>query len=483
MNKRLVFKTLGKILTMEAGFMVLPILLGLYYRESWVLIRSFLASLVLVWVLGMSLSAIRTEKDLAFNIKDGYGLVSLSWLALSFFGALPFFLSGVIPNLVDAIFESTSGFTATGASVLTQLEGFPRSMHFWRSFTQFIGGMGVLVFALSLMSQDTKGSLNIMRAEVPGPEAGKVVSKVGPTAKILYGIYLSMTLVTTCLLLLAGMGFFDALIHAMGAISTGGFSNKTSSLAHYNSVPINIIVSIAMFLSGINFNLFYFILIGKIKNVKESEELRFYTKIIIFTIIFISILTLTRFIDTGHHISDIVLTVVSVTTSTGFTTVDFSQWPMATNVVLLFLMFTGGCAGSTAGGLKMKRVMTLAKTGFREIKKAVNPRRVLTIKESNRHISDVELDSTQSYLTIYIMVFAVVLFLVSLEIQDFDSAFSATLTALNNASPTFAAVGPGDSFDKFSSLTKLVLSFTMILGRLEIIPILLLFSPGTWQKK
>lgn len=467
---------------LEAGFMALPILVAIGYQEEIKYINSFALSMSSLLILGLPLARTRAVEE-NFSIKDGYVLVSLSWIILSIFGALPYYLSEAIPSFTDALFESVSGFTTAGASVLLDAEAFPRSMHFWRSFTQFIGGMGILVFALTFMDANTKGALNIMRAEVPGPETGKVVSKVGPTAKILYLTYISITLVSSLALVGAGMSLFDALIHAMGASSTGGFSNRNESIGYYENPAVDIIILVSMFLSGINFNVYYLMFIGRAKQILKSEELSFYIKAIVTSIGLILITTLESGDNVLVQLKDATFSVVSLVTTTGYTTIDYTRWPLFANVILLFLLLAGGCTGSTAGGLKMLRVTTLIKSGVRGVRKAVNPRRVMTITESKRHVTDDKLESNQAYLVIYGLVFGAVLILISLGEQNFDTAFSLTLTAVNNNAPSFAGVRPGTNYASYSAYIKLVSSAAMIFGRLEIIPLVVLLSPETYKKR
>lgn len=482
MNIKLVINTLGKILFLEALFMVLPMIIAIIYSEGLLNIMSFLSVIILLLILGYLSTKINVS-NMNYSIKDGFGIVSLSWIFLSFFGSLPFLISGQIPTLVNALFETASGFTTTGASILIDVEALSQSMLFWRSFTHFIGGMGILVFALAVLPKTTKGSVHVMKAEVPGPTFGKLVSKVNITAKILYKIYLAMTLVLIIILMIAGMSPFDAMIHAFGAAGTGGFSNKAASVGYFNSATIDYILGIAMILFGINFNLYYLILLGRIKDVFRSEELKFYLSIVAFAIISICLNVATLYDSFSTMLRDVFFTVTSIVSTTGYSTADFGNWPLFSHFILLMLMFLGSCAGSTAGGLKVSRVLILIKSGINELKQALSPRRVISIVEDGRSMPVNVVKSAHMYLVLYIGIFAAILFTISLKQDDFTTAFSAVAATLNNIGPGLAAVGPTGNYAYFGSFSKLVLTFAMIVGRLEIIPVLVLFSPSTWRKR
>lgn len=482
MNIRLVRVTLGKVLMIEALFMLLPLIVALIYREGTRNIMSFVSIIILLLVLGSLFQKDGISGE-SFNIKDGFGIVALSWMFLSFFGSLPFILSGQIPSIVNAIFETASGFTTTGASILVDVEALSQSMLFWRSFTHFIGGMGILVFALAVLPKSSKGSVHIMKAEVPGPTFGKLVSKIDVTAKILYQIYVVMTLVLIALLMLFGMKPFDAMIHAFGAAGTGGFSNKAASVGYYNSALIDYTLGIAMIMFGTNFNLYYLILIGRAKDVFKSEELKVYLSIVVLAVIAICINIHSMYNSIPELVRGVFFTVTSIVSTTGYATVDFAKWPLFSHYILLLLMFVGSCAGSTAGGMKVSRVILLFKSGINELKRALNPRRVMSVAEDGRTVPTDVLRGAHMYLILYIGIFIGILFIISIRENDFATAFSAVAATLNNIGPGLASVGPTESYAYFGKFSKVVLTFAMIIGRLEIFPVLVLFSPSTWRKR
>lgn len=482
MNIRLVKATLGRILMLEALFMVLPLMVAIYYREDFQNIMAF--TLVIATLLILSTIAKRDNVEgLSFGVKDGFGIVALSWIFMSFFGSLPFIISGQIPSLINAIFETASGFTTTGASILVDVEALSHSMLFWRSFTHFIGGMGILVFALAVLPKSSRGSVHIMRAEVPGPSFGKLVSKIDITAQILYKIYVVMTAVLIVILIIAGMNPFDAMIHAFGAAGTGGFSNKAASVGYYNSPAIDYILGIAMLLFGVNFNLYYLILIGRLKDVFRSEELKVYLGIFFGAVIAICINISGSYTSLTTLFRDVFFTASSIMSTTGYATADFAKWPLFSHYILLMLMFIGSCAGSTAGGLKVSRVIILFKSGLNELKRALNPKRVLAIVEDGRSMPTSIVKGAHMYLILYLGIFISILFIISIKENDFATAFSAVAATLNNIGPGLASVGPTGSYAYFGKFSKVVLTFAMIIGRLEIFPVLVLFSPNTWSKK
>lgn len=473
---------LGRILMIEALFMIPPLIVGIIYREPSNNLLAFGVTIGLLLSTGLIMSRGQINQDF-IGIKEGFAIVSLSWILLSFFGGLPFVFSGEIPSLVDAFFETSSGFTTTGASILVDVEAMSQSMLFWRSFTHLIGGMGILVFALAVLPKTGQGSVHIMAAEVPGPTFGKLVPKLHVTARILYKIYLGMTMVLILLLILCGMGPFDAMIHAFGAAGTGGFSNKIASAGHFNSAAVDYVLGIAMIVFGVNFDLYYLISIGRWREALESEELRSFLKIIGVACVLIMLLLAPKYSSFSRLLRDVFFTVSSIISTTGYATVDFDLWPLFTHYILLILMFIGSCAGSTAGGLKVSRVLILFKSGLGEVKRVLSPHRVMVVTKDKRPVKRETIQSAHMYLTLYIAVFGFSLLLVTLDAPDFMTAFSAVAATLNNIGPGLAAVGPTKSFAFFSDFSKVVLSFTMIIGRLEILPMLILFSPSTWTKR
>lgn len=480
MNHKMIRFMLSKLLVIESLLFAPPIIVAFIYGESSNYIFAFLCSASLAAITAFFLG-VKKPKDMEFFIKEGFVLTSLGWILLSFFGALPFFISGAIPSLVDAFFETASGLTTTGASILTDIESLPKSLLFWRSSTHFVGGMGVLVFMLAVLPISGSEGVHIMKAEVPGPAFGKLLSKVHVTARVLYLIYLSMTVILTVLLIIGGMPIFDSILHSFGAAGTGGFGMKSASIGYYNSAYIEIVISFAMILFGVNFNLYYLILMKNARDAFRSEELKWYFGIIGVAFIMI-VINLAPFYQDGLKLlRDVFFTVSSIITTTGYSTADFATWPIFSHVILLFLMFTGAMAGSTAGGLKMSRVGIYIKTALAEIKRGVNPYRVVPIKFEGKQLDRFSLRSTTFYFLVYISCFVGLLLIISLDTPDFISAFSAVAATLNNIGPGLGIVGPTESYANFNDFSKIVLSFTMIAGRLEILPIIVLLSPKTWQ--
>lgn len=481
MNNKIIRYILSKILFIEAGFLILPTIVSLIYREEIFNISSFLMTIVLLLTSGFVLGY-KSDGKGVFYEKEGLIIVSFSWILLSVFGALPFVFSGYIPNFIDAFFETSSGFTTTGASIVTDIEIFSHSMLFWRSFTHLVGGMGVLVFALAILPRSNRHS-HIMKAEVPGPVFGKLVAKMSYTARILYKIYFLMTGVLIIILILFGHPVFDSFLHAFGAAGTGGFGIKATSVAHYNSPSIEIILGVAMLMFGINFNLFYIILIGRFKEFFKSEELKWYLLIVFFSITLIFLNIRTNYTSYLTAIRDIFFTVSSIISTTGYATVDFAKWPLFSRVILLFLMFVGACAGSTAGGLKVSRFIILVKSTILQIRKTLNHKRILSVKIDNKSINEEVEEEVKGYFIIYIFLIMGFTFLISFSIKDFTTAFSAVMATFNNIGPGLSAVGPTSNYADLSYFNKVVLSFAMLAGRLEIFPILVLFSSSTWRKK
>lgn len=481
MNNKVIRYILSKILFIEAGFLILPLIVSFIYKEEMFNIYSFLSTIVLLLSFGLILGY-NCDGNGLFYEKEGLIIVALSWILLSAFGALPFVFSKYIPNFIDAFFEVSSGFTTTGASIVTNIESFSHSMLFWRSFTHLVGGMGVLVFALAILPRSNRHS-HIMKAEVPGPVFGKLVSKMSYTARILYKIYFAMTFILIIILILAGHPVFDSFLHAFGAAGTGGFGIKSASIAYYHSTNVEIILGVAMIIFGINFNLFYLILLGKIKEFFKSEELKWYLLIIFFSIVLIFFNIKETYSSYLTCVKDIFFTVSSIISTTGYATVDFAKWPLFSQIILLFLMFVGACAGSTAGGLKVSRFIILFKSTILQIRKTLNPKRVLSVKVDGASISKEVEEEVKTYFVIYIFLVIGFTFLISFSLKDFMTAFSAVMATFNNIGPGLAIVGPTSNFASLSYFNKIVLSFAMLFGRLEIFPILILFSTSTWKKK
>ena len=481
MNKSVIKFIIGRILRIEALLMIAPLVVSFIYQEDTLYQFSFLIVIVTLLLIGYLLCRGEVNKRQIYA-KEGFIIVSLSWIVLSFFGSLPFVISGDIPSLIDAFFETSSGFTTTGSSILTDVEALAHSMLFWRSFTHLVGGMGVLVFALAVMPQTGSESVHIMKAEVPGPVFGKVVAKLSSSARILYLIYLSMAAVMVVLLLFGGMDLFDALLHAFGTAGTGGFGVRNGSLLSYDSTYIDIVLSVGMILFGINFNLYYLILIGHIKEAFSSEELRWYFIIIISAVLLICLNIYSTYESIGIMIRDVFFSVSSIITTTGFSTVDFGKWPLFSRMIMLLLMFIGGCAGSTAGGLKVSRVSLLFKSAIAEFKRMSQPNRIVVVKHEKKTIEPDTIRSVVNYFLVYLVIFITLVLIISLDFNDFESAFSTIASTFNNIGPGLGQVGPMGGYSGLSNWSKVLLSFVMIAGRLEIFPIIILFSSRTWRR-
>ncbi|MGV8907023.1 MAG: TrkH family potassium uptake protein [Acetobacterium sp.] len=481
MNRKMVSYVLGRILVITGLLMLPALVVSLIYQEGWQGLWPFLLSIIITSTIGLLISLKKpTRSD--FFAREGLVAVALSWLAMSFFGSLPFIFSGAIPNPIDAFFETASGFSTTGASILTNVEMLSHSLLWWRSFTHLIGGMGVLVLALAVMPKIESGGVFIMRAEVPGPTFGKVRTKLRSSAQILYLIYLSMTVVLVLLLTLGGMPLFDSFIHAFGTAGTGGFSDKAASVSYYNSAYIDYVLSISMILFGVNFNLYYALFFMHTKNIFKNEELRWYLGFIAgaFTLICINVSPL--YSSVSLLFRDVFFTVSTIITTTGYATANFDTWPVFSHVILLLLMFVGGMAGSTAGGIKVSRIAIYIKTTINEIRINVSPNRRLPILFEDKPIGTVLSHQTSVYLITYTFIFVIFLFIISLSAPNFVTAFSAVAATFNNIGPGLDMVGPMGNYSGFNNLTKLTLSLAMIMGRLEIFPILVLFSPRTWRR-
>ena len=469
----------GRILLTEAALLALPVLTALLYGESPV---PFLVTVLALVAAGLAMG-IRKPERTALYARDGFAVVALAWLLMSIFGAAPFVISGDIPNFVDAFFETVSGFTTTGASILANVEAMSQSCLMWRSFTHWVGGMGVLVFVMAILPLTDGHGMHLMRAEVPGPTAGKLVSRMGDTAKILYAIYLVMTLVEIVLLLAGGMNLFDACIHAFGSAGTGGFSNKALSVGAYNSAYLEIVIGVFMLLFGVNFNLYYFLLIRRFRDVFRSDELRLY---LIF--VFASVAAIAANIV---HIYGSVLTslrhaffqVSSIITTTGFATVDFNQGPSFSKAVLVALMFIGACAGSTGGGIKVSRILILLKAARSNMRKMLHPNAIATVRLEGKPLPESVVNGTYLYFTVYMMVFLASFLLLSLDGFDLITTVTAVVACFNNIGPGLELVGPMGNFSQFSPLGKLLLAFDMLAGRLELFPMLLLFAPSIWKRR
>ena len=480
MNYRMLGFVLGRILLAEAALLLLPMAVALGYGES---PMPYLIPIGLLAVLGGIFGARRPQQTSLFA-RDGLAIVALAWIAVSLFGALPFYLSGSMESFVDCIFETVSGFTTTGASILTEVESLNRGILFWRSFTHWVGGMGVLVFVMAVLPMGGDGhGMHMLRAEMPGPTVGKLVSRMSDTAKILYGIYFVMTVIEIVLLLAGGMPWFDSCIHAFGSAGTGGFSCRNISVGAYNNPYFDIVIGIFMLLFGINFNLYYFLLVRRFREVFRSEELWAYLIIVAVAVGAITVDITELYGSVSTSLRHAFFQVSSIITTTGYATVDFNTWPSFSKTILVALMFIGGCAGSTAGGLKVARIVMLEKASVGEMRRMLHPNAVSTIQFEGKPLSDRSIRGVYLFLAVYMAIFAISCLLVSLEQMDLVTTFTAVATCINNVGPGLEVVGPMGNFSSFSPLSKLLLTFDMLVGRLEIFPMLLLFAPSIWRRR
>ena len=481
MNYKMVAFVLGRIFCIEAVLMLFPMLCAACYGE-WYLLPAFLLPAVLLAVLGLAAS-LRTPKNTTIFARDGLAIVALVWVLMSAFGALPFVISGEIPSFIDAFFETVSGFTTTGSTILTDVEALSHGALFWRSFAHWVGGMGVLVLAMAVLPMTDGRAMHLMRAEVPGPTVGKISSKLSDSAKILYAIYFAMTLAEVILLCAGGMPLFDSLIHAFGTAGTGGFSNKGLSVGAYNNPYFEIVIGVFMLLFGINFNLYYFLLLRRFRDAFCSEEMLTYLGIVAFSTVTITLNILHLYDGVGTALRTAFFQVSSIITTTGYASTDFNLWPTYARTVICILTFIGACAGSTAGGLKISRVIIFFKAAKQDLNKMLHTHAVTTVRFEGKPLDEKVLRGVHNYFNIYMLLLAVSVLLISLDGFDLVTTFTSVLTCFNNVGPGLEVVGPMGNFAGFSAPAKLLLSFDMLAGRLELYPMLALFSPRLWQKR
>ncbi|GLG90999.1 MULTISPECIES: TrkH family potassium uptake protein [Clostridia] len=478
MNYSMVMYIIGWILNFEAAFMLPSCLVAVIYQEKCGI--SFLITMAAALVIGIPLT-VRKPKNKDFHSREGFASVALGWIVLSIVGAVPFVISGVIPNPVEALFEAVSGFTTTGSSVLTNVEVVPRCILFWRSFTHWIGGMGVLVFIMAILPLSGGKNINLMRAESPGPSVTKMTSKIKSTAKVLYQIYIVMTIIQIILLLIGKMPLFDALTITFGTAGTGGFGIKNDSLAGY-SPYLQYVVTTFMILFGVNFNFYFLLLLKKPIEALKSEEVRWYFGIIAAAVLVIFLYIRSSYPTAEEAFRHSAFQVGSIITTTGYATTDFNLWAQVPRTILVMLMFVGACAGSTGGGIKVSRILILGKTIRKELNQLVHPTGVKKLQMDGRLISHEVLRAANVYMIIYILIFAFSVLLVGIDDFDLVTNFTAVATTLNNVGPGLEMVGPTGNFSAFSNGTTLVMIFDMLAGRLELFPLLLLFHPGAWKK-
>lgn len=475
MNYKMISYIMGQILKVVGLFMLLPILVGFIYGEDHVVL-SFGVPFLITMLLALAFT-IRKPKNNSVYSMEGFVSVAASWMVMSAIGALPFVISGEIPDYASALFETVSGFTTTGATILSDVEAMSKSCLFWRAFTHWLGGMGVLMFVLAIMSSNDSRTMHMMRAECAGPKVGRLVSKSSFSARILYGIYIFLTVSEFLMLLFGGMPVYDAIIHACSSAGTGGFSIWGDSIGHYDSVYIEMVIATFIILFGVNFNLYYFLLIKKFSLSFKNEEVRVYFGVIIAATAVITLNVMDLYNGFGDSLRHSFFMVASTITSAGFSTTDTAQWPVFSQTLLLLLMFVGSCAGSTGGGMKVSRIIILVKTGINELKYIVNPRAVSTVKMDGKPVEKDVLRGTSNYLILFIMLMCISVLLITINGFTIEESASAVITCMNNIGFGVGRFGPAGNLGGLSAFSKVVLCFDMFFGRLEIYPVILLFTP------
>ena len=498
MNIRAIGFYIGHILRIEGLLLVPALIIALVHREQAAL-RAIGITILVLMVLGMALLALDSRRLFhrrkqgeegsthgeGIGAREGFVITALGWILLSLFGALPFYLSGMIPKFIDCWFETVSGFTTTGATILTAIEGLPMSLLYWRSFTHWIGGMGVLVFLLAIipMSKGNGQTFHILRAESPGPSVGKLTPTMRHTARILYAIYVALTVIMVGFLLAGGMPFFDSVVHAFATAGTGGFSIKNASIAAYDTQDLQLVIAVFMVIFGINFNVFYLVLCGRVAQALRSEELRVYLGIIVGCTVLIALNIRSQFETAGEAFHHSFFQVSSIMTTTGFTTVDFNRWPEFSRMIIEGLTIIGACAGSTGGGIKVARLIILIKALRGDMQRMLRPRTVKAICIDGKQLDTHVTQGVYAYMTAFIATCLISFFIISIENFDMETTVSSVLTCIGNVGPGLSMVGPSGNFSHFSTLSKLVLSADMLIGRLEIFPMMLLFAPTTWKSR
>ena len=473
MNKRKIVSFIGRIILIEAALMVLPLLVALYYGDgdAWAFAVTILAALIP----GVLMARVR-QSDRRLSSRDGYFIVAATWIIISLIGAMPLYMAGGFRSYWSALFEIASGFSTTGASVLEEPAVLGHGVLFWRSFTHWIGGMGVLVFVLMVMPMENDNSMHLVRAEVPGPTAGKLVPRMRTTSMILYGIYAAMTMILLVLLLLGGMPLFDSFCMAFGTAGTGGFAVSSAGVAGYHSAYIEVLLGIFMLLFGVNFNVYHLLLLGKVKDALKSEEVRAYLGIVITATVLISINTFSRVTGLGTTVRNAFFQVASIITTSGFATVDFNFWPEFSKHTLVLLMIIGACAGSTGGGFKVSRLIILLKAMMAEVRHIITPKAINPVRIDGKPIDKETLNSTRIYAAAYLILICLFTWILSLDGKDLTTNVTAVLSCFNNIGPGLGGVGPMNNFGIYSDWAQVLLSLCMLTGRLEIFPMLLLFG-------
>ncbi len=478
MNRKMIFRVLGLIMFCLCALLAVPAAVALIYGES---ARPFLITIAVSAAVGGVFMLFKPENDVIYA-KEGFVIVALGWILMSLFGALPFVISREIPSYIDAVFETASGLTTTGASIMQNVETLSRGCMFWRLFTHWIGGMGVLVFIMAVMPMSGNYSMHIMRAEVPGPTVGKLVPRVRQTAKILYIIYIALTFIEMIFLLFGGMDLYDAMLHAMATAGTGGFSTKASCIAYWDSAYIDTVIAVFMMIFAANFNLYYLILIGRARDAFKSEELHWYLLIIVCSTLAITAGIADSYGGVLQGLRYAFFNVNSLMSSTGFGNTDYTKWPEYCKWILVLIMFCGASAGSTGGGLKVSRVVMLVKSAVVDVKRSIRPRSVYRVQMDGKSVDKDVLSATLSFSLVFFGLLLLFTFVVSFDGHDIATNFTAILSCLSNMGPGMGLVGPAGNYSIFSDLSKITMTLAMLLGRLEIFPMLVLFSPSTWKK-
>lgn len=484
MNYRMVIMILAKTLLIEALLMLMPFAVGLIYGEnSTSFYLSFLTPIVCAIIIGLPLSFIK-PKNKSIYAKEGFVIVALIWIMISLFGALPFVIGGIIPNYIDAFFETVSGFTTTGSSILSTVENIPHSYLFWRSFTHWVGGMGVLVFVLAILPGYNEGAMHMFRAESPGPSVGKFVSKIRYTARILYLIYFALTVLMTIMLVCGEMDFFESLLHSFSAAGTGGYGLKNDSVASY-SLYSQMVIAVFMFIFSVNFNVYFLVVIGNFKKAFKCEELRIFLIIVVVATFAIALNILSSVGNFGDALAQAFFQVTSISSTTGFASANFDTWPAFSQAVLVFLMMIGACGGSTGGGIKVSRLAILSKSSYYDLKKLAKPRLIKSVRFEGEVLDNKMVHTVKTFLVVWVILVIISTLLLSLDpySTDFITPFTSTLTCIGNVGPGLSKVGPVCNFGGYSAFSKIWLSFMMLVGRLEIFPMLILFTPSAWKRK
>ncbi len=478
MNIRLVLKLNGYILLFDALAMLLPVMISLYYQESTGF--AFAPAIAISLAIGLPLIMLKTRNKELYA-REGLATVAVAWLVISVVGGLPFFFSREIPSFIDCLFETASGFTTTGATILTDVEALSRCMLFWRSFTHWIGGMGVLMFVMAIAPLAGGSNMQLIRAESAGPKVEKILPKATMNSKLLYGMYIGLTVLQIAFLLLGDMPFFDAVTTAFGTAGTGGFGIKNTSIAGYNTY-IQAVVSVFMLLFSVNFNIYFFVVAKRFSAVWKNEELRVFFAIVAVAVVCITLNNRAMFDSVWSAIHNNAFTVASIISTSGFSTVDFNTWPEFSKTLLVLLMFLGACAGSTGGGIKISRIMIMLKSLRREFTALVHPKSVKTIQINGKRIDDETVRRVNSFIICYIGIYVVSILLLSFDNFGFETSFTAVAATLNNIGPGLGMIGPTGNFSGFSDFSKIVLALDMICGRLELFPVMILLLPQAWKK-